>query len=140
MGGRNMDRRRSISIVVLAALLLAQALPARAGAMLCPMKKKEAAAPIACMGCDASRPSDSNGLLRARSCCQMRQDESRDALPVVLTVSRRAVSFEPQSLLVTPVPLLAGAVPSEPVRAIAWSGPPPVSLLASSIPSTILRN
>jgi len=134
-----MDRRRSISIVVLAALLLAQALPARAGTMLCPMKK-EAVASVACMGCDAARSSESNGLLRSRSCCQMRQDESRDVLPVVLSVSRRAVSFEPQSLLLAPVSLLAGAVPPEPVRAIAWSGPPPVSLLASSIPSTILRN
>ena len=134
-----MNRNRSISIVVLVALLLAQALPAHAGGMLCPMKDA-APAKLACSACVSSAASASNGLLRARNCCTMKQSEARDATPGIIPASRRAASFEPQNLLVAPTSLLAASAPENAVRAIAWSGPPATSLLASSFRTTILRN
>jgi hypothetical protein len=134
-----MNRKRTTSIVVLAALLMAQALPARAGAMLCPMKT-EARVQVACTGCDAKDPAASGGLLRSRGCCHMKQGEAFDATPVVLSASRRALSSEPQILLAEPVPLLASGSPDGLVRALAWSAPPGVSLLSSSSRTTVLRN
>lgn len=134
-----MNRKRSISIVLLTALLLAQALPARAGAMLCPMKA-ESSAKVSCMGCVEKAPSAENGLLRSRGCCHMKQGEASDVTPMVLSTSRRALASGPQDLLAAPVPLLASASPDQFVRAIAWSGPPAVTLLASTTRTTILRN
>lgn len=134
-----MNRRRSVSILVLSALLLAQALPARAGAMLCPMKA-EARAQVSCTGCDERTPSAAGGLLRSRGCCHMQQGEAVDATPIVLSGSRRALASAPQDLLTEAVPLLASSVPDGFVRAIAWSGPPATSLLASTSRTTVLRN
>ena len=135
-----MNRKRTASIVVLATLLMAQALPARAGAMLCPMKT-EARVQAACTGCDAKDPAAaSGGLLRSRGCCHMKQGEAFDATPFVLSASRRALSSEPQNLLAEPVRLLASGSPDGFVRALAWSASPGVSLLASSFRTTVLRN
>jgi hypothetical protein len=133
-----MNRKRTVSIVVLAALLMAQALPARAGAMLCPMKTA-ARVQVACTGCDAKDPAASGGLLRTRGCCHMKQGEAFDATPVVLS-ARRALSSEPQNLLAEPAPLLASGSPDGLVRALAWSAPPGVSLLYPSFRTTVLRN
>jgi hypothetical protein len=135
-----MNRNRPISTLLLAALLLAQALPARAGGMLCPMKAETRTAQVSCLGCVESSPSAENGLLRSRGCCHMTQGEAPDATPVVLSASRRALASGPQDLLAAPVPLLASATPDGFVRAIAWSAPPGVTLLASTTRSTILRN
>jgi hypothetical protein len=135
-----MNGNRPISIVLLATLLLAQALPARAGAMLCPMKAETRAAQVSCLSCDRSQPSAENGLLRSRGCCHMTQGEASDATPIVLSTSRRALASGPQDLLAAPVPLLASATPDGFVRAVAWSGPPGVTLLASTIRTTVLRN
>jgi hypothetical protein len=134
-----MNRRRSISILVLSTLLLAQALPARAGAMLCPMKA-EARVEASCVGCDEKAPSPENGALRSRGCCHMTQGEAVDATPVVLSSSRRALASGFQDLLAAQVPLLASSVPDGFVRALAWSAPPGVSLLASTTRTTVLRN
>ena len=135
-----MNRQRPISIVILAVLLLAQALPARAGGMICPMKADTRAAQVSCVGCDESRPSAENGLLRSRGCCHMTQGDASDATPVVLSTSRRTLASGPQDLLAAPLPLLASATPDGIVRAIAWSGSPGVTLLASTLRSTVLRN
>ncbi|HET9250669.1 MAG TPA: hypothetical protein VFP58_00960 [Candidatus Eisenbacteria bacterium] len=133
-----MNRKRPISIVLLAALLLAQALPARAGAMLCPMKAEARGAQVSCKGCDETTPSAEHGLLRSRGCCHMTQGAAADATPVVLSTRRLAPA--PQDLLAAPVPLLASATPDGFVRAIAWSAAPGVTLLASTTRTTILRN
>lgn len=134
-----MNRKRTASVVVLAALLMAHALPACAGATLCPMKT-EARVQAACTGCDAKDPVASSGLFRSRGCCHMKQGEALDATPVVLSASRRALASEPQDLLAEPVPFLAFDSPDGFVRALAWSAPPGVSLLASSLRTTVLRN
>lgn len=134
-----MNRKRSVSILVLSALLLAQALPARAGAMLCPMKA-EASAQVSCAGCDEKSPSAASGLLRSRGCCHMTQGEAIDATPMVLSGTRRALPSSPEDLLTEAVPLLASSVPDGFVRAIARSGPPATSLLASTSRTTVLRN
>jgi hypothetical protein len=134
-----MNRRRSVSILVLSALLLAQALPARAGAMLCPMKA-EARAQVSCTGCDEKPPSAASGLLRSRGCCHMTQGEAIDATPIVLSGTRRALASSQEELLTEAVPLLASSLPDGFVRAIAWSGPPPPGPLASTSRTTVLRN
>ena len=135
-----MNVKRPISIVLLAALVVTQALPARAGAMLCPMKAEARAAQVSCMGCGESSPSSEKGLLRSRGCCHMTQGVASDVTPVVLSTSRRALASGPQDLLAAPLPLLASASPDGFVRAIAWSTPPGVPLLASTIRTTVLRN
>jgi hypothetical protein len=134
-----MNRKRSISILVLAALVLAQALPARAGGMLCPMKA-ETRSQVSCMGCVEKSSSAENGLLRSRGCCHMTQGGAIDATPVVLSTARRALASSSQDLLAAPVPLLASASPDRFVRALAWSAPPGVTLPASTTRSTVLRN
>lgn len=134
-----MNRRRSVSILVLSALLLAQALPARAGAMLCPMKA-EARPQVSCTGCDEKSPSAASGLLRSRGCCHMQQGQAVDATPMVLSGTRRALASSPQDLVTEAVPLLASTQADGFVRAIAWSGPPATSLLASTSRTTVLRN
>jgi hypothetical protein len=134
-----MNRKRTLSIVVLAALLLTQAMPASAGGMLCPMKE-EARVQAACTGCEAKDAPGSSGMLRSRGCCHMKQGEATDATPVILSASRRAASSEPLHLLTAPISLLATAVPDGAVRAMAWSAPPGVTLLASISRTTVLRN
>jgi hypothetical protein len=132
-----MNGKRSLSALVLTALLVTQALPAHAGAMLCPMKA-ESRTQVACTGCDSPR-SASTGLLRSRGCCHMTPGEASDATPVVLSMSRRAPSAPYQSMFDEAVPLLASSVPDGFTRAIAWSEPPD-NLLASSFRSPVLRN
>jgi hypothetical protein len=65
-----MNRKRTLSIVVLAALLLTQAMPASAGGMLCPMKE-EARVQAACTGCEAGRGDgrDAGHPFRVPPCC-----------------------------------------------------------------------
>jgi hypothetical protein len=134
-----MNRKRTLSIVVLAALLLTQALPARAGGMLCPMKE-EARVQAACTGCEAKDASASSGMLRSRGCCHMKQGEATDATPFIPSASRRAASSETLNLLTASISLLATAVPDGAVRAMAWSAPPGVTLPASTSRSPVLRN
>jgi hypothetical protein len=134
-----MNRKRILSIVVLAAVLSAQALPAHAGRMLCPMKE-ESRVQVACTACDAKEPDASSGLFRSRGCCHMEQGSATNETPVILSASRRAASLDEQSLLAAPVRLLASAGPDGAVRAMAWSGPPGSTLLASKLRTTVLRN
>lgn len=135
----NMNRKRILSAVVLASVLLAQALPAQAGRMLCPMQE-ETRARVACTGCEEKEPTAATGLLRSRGCCHMEQGTAADATPVILSGTRRAASLDEQHLLAAPIPLLASAVPDGAVRAVAWSGPPGITLLASTFRTPVLRN
>jgi len=87
-----MNARRFLSILVLGALLLAQAPPARAGRMLCPMKT-----PVrteACSRCDAPKESESNGSLRATDCCRITPAHAPEATPLV-PASRTSSTQDP---------------------------------------------
>jgi hypothetical protein len=129
-----MNARRILSILVLGALLLAQAPPARAGRMLCPMKMPVRTEP--CSRCDAPKASESNGSLRAANCCRIEPAHATEATPLV-PASRASSAYDP----LPPVALESvslGAIDADRVGTwIPALGPPGPERLSRI---TILRN
>lgn len=129
-----MNARRSLSILVLGALLLAQAPPARAGRMLCPMKMPVRTEP--CSRCDAPKASETNGSLRAANCCRIAPAHATEATPLV-PVSRASSAYDP----LPPVELESvslGAIDADRVGTwIPALGPPGHERLSRT---TVLRN
>ena len=133
----DMMLRRSISALLLAALVLGQAMPAHAGRMLCRMK---APAPAeACSRCDSAPANDSSATLRASNCCRIAPAESAESPPVVLSSLRRAQSCENQTpvLALQPASSVAGSALA-PIAANVSPLHPPI--LESTLRSTVLRN
>jgi hypothetical protein len=129
-----MNARRILSILVLGALLLAQAPPARAGRMLCPMKMPARTEP--CSRCDAPKASESNGSLRAANCCRIAPAHATEATPLV-PVSRASSAHDP----LPPAALESvslGAIDADRVGAwIPALGPPGPERFSRT---TVLRN
>ena len=102
-----MNVRRFTSILVLGALLLAQAPPAQAGRMLCRMKTP--ARTESCSRCDDARAGEAVGILRAASCCRIAPAPATEATPLVLS-SRALSTDDPLPLLAAPAATLRSAL------------------------------
>ena len=130
-----MNARRILSILVLGALLLAQAPPARAGRMLCPMKRPARTEP--CSRCDAPAAVTSKSILRATSCCRTAPAPATESTPLVLS-ARSASSGDPLPLTVPPAASLLASLDSNASLALPFLSRAPIpDRLART---TVLRN
>jgi hypothetical protein len=130
-----MNARRSLSILVLGALLLAQAPPARAGRMLCRMKMP--ARTEACSRCDAPKASESNGSIRAANCCRIMPAHATEATPTA-PVSRASSAHDPlQPATIGPVSIGDAIDADRAHTSMTVSGPPGSERLSRT---TVLRN
>lgn len=130
-----MNARRTMSTVLLAALLLGLPPQAHAGRMLCRMKT-----PVrteACSRCDRSSAGDANGWLRAIDCCRVTPGSAAESTPLV-PASRVSSSHDPlpavAQLAVSP------SIALDTESATAWTpstGPPGSERLSRA---TVLRN
>jgi hypothetical protein len=130
-----MNARRSLSILLLGALLLAQAPPARAGRMLCPMKMPVRTEP--CSRCDAPKASESNGSIRAANCCRIAPAHATEATPLV-PASRASSAHDPLPPAALESVSLGAAIDADRVGTwIPALGPPGPERLSRT---TVLRN
>lgn len=130
-----MNARRILSVLILGALLLAQAPPARAGRMLCPMKTP--ARTEACSRCDAPKAGEANGSLRAANCCRIEPAHATEATPLV-PVSRASSAHDPLPPAALELVSFEDTIDAD--RARTWmdtSGPPGPERLSRT---TVLRN
>jgi hypothetical protein len=131
----DMNARRILSILVLGALLLAQAPQALAGRMLCRMKMP--ARTEECSRCDAPKASETNGSLRAADCCRIAPAHATEATPLV-PVSRTSSAHDPLPPAALEPASLGVAIDADGVGTwIPASGPPGSERLSRTL---VLRN
>ena len=130
-----MNARRWLSFLVLGALLLAQAPPARAGRMLCRMKTP--ARTEACSRCDRTAASESQGVLRAGSCCRIAPAPATESTPLVLS-ARAPSSDDPLPLAAPPAVSLSSRL--DPAAMAAWPLSSRAPIPKPIARTTVLRN
>lgn len=132
-----MIETRSISVMVLAALLVLQVLPVQAAPVPCSINQGSRV--DSCSDCGPGLPAGAGGSISAGTCCHLTPAEPGDVSQLAVSASRRALS-QGQSSLPVAFSSRAGDLPSGLSQSHSASSDSDFPPLESTSRTTILRN